>query len=306
MHPRVLHLLSSVALLALLLPTSGCLETPCSRYGFDCSEGGGAGGGGGATCQVLPQAATGTLSGDRSDATDVWILRVNEEFGELQVLDVGDGWNPRARMWTDPADAVEGFNDCACSNPNGCPQMELEVSPPTWVFVEVWDSDEGSGGNRAYTLNAPGVMATLRVRSGVAHAENPSDYGTTPPGLCERSQVDSDVQLPWLSEDEDTANQSLGDLSDPGVCVQGVIDCDSGDLDVYSFVKLGTNPIRATLLWIGDADLDFVMEPGGTAQTLENPETLLATVPGNAEVSLDVRCFEGFGSISYALALETY
>ena len=306
MHSRVLHLLGSVALLALLLPTSGCLETPCSRYGFDCPEGGG-GGGGGATCQVLPQAATGTLSSDRADSTDVWILRVNEEFGELQVLNVEDGWSPRARMWTDPSDAVEGFNDCACTSPNGCPQMELEVSPPAWVFVEVWDSDEDPGADRAYTLNAPGVMAALRVRSGIAHAESPSDYGTTPPGLCERTQIDSDVQLPWLSKDEDDPNQALGELSDPGVCVQAVIDCEVSNRDWYSFMTLSTNPIRATLLWTGDADLDFVMEPGGTAQTEENPETLLATVPANTAITLNVTCYAGWNDpIPYALALETY
>lgn len=301
MHSRVLRLLGSIALLALLAPTSGCLETPCSRYGVNCPEGGeGGGGGGGATCQVLPQAATGTLSSDRADATDVWALQVNEEFEELQVLDVEDGWNPKARMWIDPSDADDGFNDCACANPNGCPKMELEVSPPTWIFVEVWDSDENSGADRAYTLNAPGVVAALRLRAGVAHAENASAYGTAPLGLCDQSQVESEVQLPWLSEVED---HQLGDLSSPGLCVQGVI----SQSDSYSFTKLGTNPIRATLLWSGDVDLDFVMDPGGTAQTLDNPETLLATVPANTAVTLDINCYEECTDPTpYALALEAY
>ncbi len=309
MHSRVQRLLGSIALLALFLPTSGCLETPCSRYGFDCPDGGGGGGGGGggATCQVFPQAATGTLSSNRADATDVWALRVNEDFEELQVLDVDDGWSPEARMWIDPLDADQGSDDCACANPSGCPQMALEAGAPTWVFVEVWDSEENSGADRTYTLNAPGVVAALRVRVGVAHAESPSDYGTTPPGLCDRNQVNSDVQLPWLSEVEGDTNQPLGDLDNPGVCVQGVIDCEINDRDFYSFRKLGTNPIRATLLWTGDADLDFVMEPGGTAQTSDNPETLLASVPANATATLDVSCYEGgTAPIPYALALETY
>ncbi|MCO4771202.1 MAG: hypothetical protein KDA24_14305 [Deltaproteobacteria bacterium] len=294
--------------LAALLPVSGCLESPCSRHEQLCDEGP-VGPGGPATCEVFPQATAGDLSDDSPMATDVWALRVGEEFEDLQVLDVVPGWNPQARMWIDPNDADEGLSDCSCNSSAGCPQVGVEVSGPSWVFVEVWDANGNDTADRSYTIHAGNVLASFLVRDGVAHAEEASDYNVTPPGLCDRNVIDSDVQLPWIAEIEGDTTQMLGTLEAPGICIRGVMtETDCSDRDLFDFEKLGAEPVRVTLQWDGPDDLDFVMTPGGTAQTQNNPETLLASVPNGSTPELSVSCVGTLASTPrpYALAIETY
>lgn len=299
----------SLFLLLLLLPLPGCLESPCSRYGELCDEGGPPGPGP-ETCEVLPEVASGDLSDDGGDLADVWALRVDANFQEVQIRDVVNGWDPIGRAWVDPASPESGDDDCACESDAGCPSMQLlDINSPTWIFVEIYDIQGDTSANRSYTLHARGVLGALLIRDGVSRAEDAQDYKTSQPGLCAPGGVGSDVQLPWRSE-EQGGDQWLGDLTSPGMCVLGTCDDDSGgdddDADGYIFQKTDDNPSRITLLWNSDADLGFLAEPGGEAFTDDNPETLVASIPSGTEVWIGVFCSESAQGLPYALAIETY
>jgi len=298
--------LRAVLALSVLLLLPGCLETPCSRHNLLCDGGPGGGDDDDGVCETFPQAAAGVLGPD-AGATDVWALRVTDDFEDLQVRDDDGDWAPEARMWQDASDWDEGLDDCLCANPNGCPQVGVEVDEPGWVFVEVWDATGGAGEGRGYTLNAPGVQGAVLIRDAVPRADTPPDYGTSPPGLCERNRIGSDVQLPWFSEVESSDAIWLGQLEEPGLCVLGTIDGCTTDRDIYNFQKVGPNPTRLTLLFEPvAADLDVVMNPGGTGQTTDNPETILGSVPAGATADIEVTCQQAAGVTAYGLALETY
>ncbi len=292
--------------LSVLLLLPGCLETPCSRHNQLCGAGGG-GDDDDVACETFPQAATGILGAD-DDATDVWALRVTAEFEDLQVRTDDGDWQPETRMWQDATDWDEGLNDCTCASTNGgCPQVGVEVDEPGWVFVEVWDATSSGGDGRGYTLNAVGVQTAVLIRDAVPRAGTPAAYGTTPPGLCERNRVNTDVQLPWFQEIESGDSQWLGALDEPGVCVLGTIYGCTTDRDLFAFQKVGSNPTRLTLLFEPmPADLDVVMTPGGTGQTTDNPETILGSVPAGATADIEVTCQAAEGVTSYGMALETY
>lgn len=303
MNMRVIGLLC--VLFALPLP--GCLESPCSRYGEFCT-GGGIGPDGPVACEVMPEVARGALEGTSgAPNADVWALRVTDEFEDVQILDVVAGWDPAGTAWADPDDADEGDADCACNSDGGCPSMQVLNAGPGWVFVEVYGLEEDQSARREYTLHAVGVQSALLLRQDVPRAEDPADYGTTPPGLCERNAIGSDVQLPWVSGDDAQRPLPLGRLEAPGVCVLADISDCGTNWDQYAFQKVGPNPTRLTLSWYGPENLDLVSDPGGTAQTLDNPETIVASIPNNATANVFVNCNGGMsGVIPYALALETY
>lgn len=301
---------TSLFLLLLLLPLPGCLESPCSRYGELCNEGGPPGPGP-ETCEVLPEVASGDLSDDDGDSADVWALRVDANFQEVQIRDVVNGWNPTGRAWVDASDPHAGGDECACESDAGCPSMQvIVVGSPTWVFVEIYDLRDDEITNRSYTLHARGVLAALLLRDGVSRAEDAQDYKTSQPGLCAPGGVGSDVQLPWRSEEQGGGDQWLGDLTAPGMCVLGTCYDDSGgdddDADFYGFQKTDDNPTRITLLWNGEANLGLYVEPGGEAFTDDNPETFVASIPSGTEGWIGVDCSMTEEPLPYALAIETY
>ncbi len=305
------HHLTGLVLCVLLLPMSGCLESPCSRHGELCSPGS-LSPSDPRTCEVMPEVASGDFN-DGERPADIWALRVDSDFQDLHVRDVVAGWRPTGRAWTDTQETpIDGSNDCSCENDGGCPAIQVLDPQSPWVFVEVSDNGSDDSVDRSYTLHARGVLQAVLIRDDVLWASNHEEYGTTTPGLCNESAIGTEVQAPWASADEFPF--SLDPLTEAGRCILGSFnnetqgDCFPGNYHHYSLTVPDDAPVRLTLAWLDPrADLDIGAEGNESGMTDNRPETILLG-GGQGWLDLAVLCREGAPEkkIEYAFLAVPY